>query len=112
MSSGLKKLSHSAPQFTALIPFDASPAPTKAPTRPCVVDTGKPRRVASMQVSAAPSATGKTKYCEVARASGTSPLPPNVFMSPSDSHSAARAPARVVSVPHHKEVRKLAVPVP
>jgi hypothetical protein len=38
----------------------AQAAPTRAPTKPCVVETGMPMRVASRTVRAAPSATAAT----------------------------------------------------
>ena len=56
-------------------PTAIKPAPINAPTKPCVVDIGKPNLVAIKTVVPAANATDKTKFTECAISSGTNPLP-------------------------------------
>ncbi len=69
-----------------------------APVRPCVVDTGRPKNVASNTVSPAPKATEPRKTREVATASGTRPFAENVLTSPAASTSVSSDPTSCATV--------------
>lgn len=65
--------------------------------RACVVETGKPAKVARITVSPAPRATASRKAGEAATGSGTKPLPEKRGTSESASASEAADPAKVVA---------------
>ena len=93
-------------------PPPAKPAPIRAPTKACVVDTGKPNRVARKLVAAAPKATAAKKSGAATSESATKPRPPKVLSSSPPRKSEATDPARVVAVPHSAACRSDAVPLP
>ena len=97
-SSGMTKLLPSAERLTPWKPTAAQPPPINAPSRPCVVEIGKPSRVARMTVRPAPSVTAKRKYSEPTSASGTSPLPENFLSSACARKIEVTDPANVVTV--------------
>src|SRR5882672_9133968 len=98
-SRGVTKFLPSAAKFTLLVPV-TRPAPTSAPVRPCVVEIGKPSRVARMTVVPAPNATARRNSGCAVSASGTSPLPENFFSNDCARKMAAMLPVPVVIVAH------------
>ena len=89
----------SAPSCTAE-PTAIQPLPTIAPVMACVVEIGRPRTLATSTVRAAPTTIATRYGSELARASGTRPLPENRFRSASARAMAASEPAAVVAVAH------------
>jgi hypothetical protein len=69
-----------------------------APVMPCVVEIGKPRRVARITVVAAPRATARRNCSEPTSVSGTRPLPENFFSKACARKIDAIDPANVVIV--------------
>src|SRR6185369_3885080 len=98
-SNGKKNNVPSVPKLTP-VPTAVRPAPTSAPTRPCVVDTGKPVNVASITVRPAPRPTAKTNCGEAASSFGTMPRPEKFLSSVSARKSEVIDPANVEIVAH------------
>jgi hypothetical protein len=85
-------------QFTPVSPYAIAPTPTTEPTMACVVDTGRPARLAN------PTHTPAPKIVAIAAATvGTIPLTnrpfPKVSIIAPESSARARPPNPVHTVP-------------
>jgi hypothetical protein len=76
----------------------ASPAPVRAPIRAWVVEMGRPSRVATSTVTAAPAPTATGKAPSTSRLVSTRPLPEKALTSSPASSRAASEPTQVAAV--------------
>jgi hypothetical protein len=83
-----------------------------APTKPCVVDMGKPSLVANKTVAPAANATAKTKSTDLIISSGTKPLPEKFFINAAAKKYEHTLPAKVVSVARINAGLYCKVPLP
>ncbi len=81
------------------------PAPTSAPIKAWVVEIGKPKRVASKMVAAAPPPTASMNCGWPTSEASISPLPEKVLISAPASRIAVNDPASVVIVAQPSAIR-------
>src|SRR5260370_290832 len=109
-ASGTATFVATAAQCTPAVPCAATPAPTRPPTSECVVDTGRPVRVAMTSHPIAPTATAPKKA--VLGGAARRPLPENTATRPWEAKAAATPPATVHAVPQNSARRRLVTPDP
>ena len=98
------KVLPSMEKFSAL-GAEARPAPTNAPVKPCVVEMGNPRKLASRTVAPAPPATASTNWGDPTMASGTSPFPEKFRINVCAKNRAVRLPKNVATVAQEMAAR-------
>src|SRR5260370_8399640 len=109
-ASGAATLVGTAVHRTPATACAAMPTPTRPPTSECVVDTGRPVRVAMTSHPSAPAATATRK--SVPGVVARSPLPENTVTRPWERKAAATPPATVHAVPQKSARRRLLTPDP
>src|SRR5258708_33510515 len=98
-ASGTATLVATAVHRTPATPCAAMPTPTRPPTSECVVDTGRPVRVAMTSHPSRPAATAPRKSAPAVVA--RSPLPDDPATRPWERKAAATPPATVHAAPHN-----------